>query len=313
MSLGKQTCTAQDQLMICDVCIACARPDHLRDRGVLCEACAADLVVDDLCAEQITDRATTLVVGAANAWLIDGYGTPHCVSVPKDAAPVLRTRSIGRARSSDVCIAERTISSAHAVLEHRPLSNAWFVADVGSDNGVFVNDDRVPRRFPLEAGDRVFFGRRVGFIFLPIDDADVAAAIARLQWWHAQTWSDDTVGDVDAVELVPLRIAAVTEGGAVAAWGAERVALSELEYELVATLHQRFVDDSGLDASARGFVPATILLDTLSFRSEAPTHANLRGLVRKLRRKLADREHPTDVIDSRQGLGYRLARPILLS
>ena len=41
---------------------------------------------------------------------------------------------------------ERTVSQLHANLEHRPLSNAWFIVDVGSDNGVFVNDDRVPRR-----------------------------------------------------------------------------------------------------------------------------------------------------------------------
>jgi hypothetical protein len=293
-----------------DTCIACP---CARTCGLLCETCARGLVGDDICPEQFTARGTQLVPGAANAWLVDGFGTPHCLSVAKDAPVQLRSLSMGRGRSSDVCVAERTISTAHAVLEYRPLSNAWFVVDCGSDNGVFVNDDRVPRRFPLEAFDRVFLGRRIGFVFVPIDDVDVAAATTELLWWRAQSWTDDTMGDVGAVDATPLRVAAVTEGGAVASWGAERVTLSELEYELVATLQRRFVDDEGLDAHARGFVPAALLLETLAFRSEAPTHANLRGLVRKLRRKLADNEHATDVIESRQGLGYRLARPLILS
>lgn len=290
-------------------CIACS---NARTCGLLCAVCARGLVVDDVCPEQFSARSTQLVPGATNAWLVDGFGTPHCITVPKDAPVQLRSLSVGRARSSDVCVAERTISTSHALLEYRPLSNAWFIVDCGSDNGVFVNDDRVPRRFPLEPFDRVFLGRRIGFVFVPIDDVDVPAAAAELQWWRTQSWTDDTMGDVGAADAAPLRIAAVTEGGAVASWGAERVTLSELEYELIVTLHRHFVDDEGLDAGARGFVPATLLLETLTFRSEAPTHANLRGLVRKLRRKLVDSEHATDVIESRQGLGYRLARPILM-
>ena len=152
----------------------------------------------------------------------------------------------------------------------------------------------------------------MGFIFVPIEPAGVEAAIDELQWLRTQNWAEDTVGDGDDDSAVPLRVSAVTEGGAVAAWGQERAALSELEYELIATLHRRMLDDGALDEAARGYVPAAHLLEALSFRSEGPTHANLRGLVRKLRRKLADRDHPIDVIESRQGLGYRLARPIVL-
>ena len=292
-----------------DGCAVCGSP---RSRGVLCEPCAAGLGHDELCPEQVGARLQLPKADHANAWLIDGWGTPHTLAVPLSAPSAMRQVTLGRDRRCDLWVAERTISQTHATLEHRPLSNAWFVVDAGSDNGVFVNDDRVPRRFPLEPFDRISLGRRVGFIFVPIEPAGVEAAIDELQWLRTQNWAEDTVGDGDDDSAVPLRVSAVTEGGAVAAWGQERAALSELEYELIATLHRRMLDDGALDEAARGYVPAAHLLEALSFRSEGPTHANLRGLVRKLRRKLADRDHPIDVIESRQGLGYRLARPIVL-
>lgn len=292
-------------------CWACGT--NPRETGVLCAACAAGLAPDDLCPEQIAARVAAPDRNAANAFLVDGWGVPHVMAVPKNAAPAFRALSIGRDRKSDLFVAERTVSQLHANLEHRPLSNAWFVVDVGSDNGVFVNDDRVPRRFPLEPGDRVFLGRRVGFVFVAVEDADVDAAIDEVQWLKKQSWSEDTVGDAGGQGEAPLKITAVTEGGAIASWGDERVSLSELEYELVATLHAHMLADAAKDEAARGFVPAVVLLEKLAFRSEAPTHANLRGLVRKLRRKLADREHAVDVIESRQGLGYRLARPLLVA
>lgn len=290
-------------------CVACGAP---RARGVLCVACAHGLVVDDVCAEQIGSRERSPERGHENAWLVDGFGVPHTVSVPTMAPAQLRTVPLGRSKKSDVWVFERTVSHTHAMLEHRALSNAWFVVDTGSDNGVYVGDDRVPRRFPLERGDRVFLGRRVGFVFVPLDDVDIDAARADLEWLRAHSFDGDTVGDSTGEVSAKIKVVAVTEGGAVCVIGRDKVALSELEYELVATLHRRYVDDVGKDASARGFVPAAQLLEALSWQSEAPTHSNLRGLVKKLRKKLADRDPPVDVIESQQGLGYRLARAIVV-
>ena len=298
---------------------ACMRCGGQRTRGLLCDACAQPLLADDLCPEQIRSRGT-ITDGDNNAWLIDGFGVPHALVVPSQASvqanPVQalhRGCSVGRDPTSDVAIAERTVSHAHATIEHRPLSNAWFVVDAGSDNGVFVNGDRVPRRFPLEAGDVISLGRRVSFVFFPIDADATAWARSAQAWFVRQQWSEDTVGDSgDGASGVVVHISAATEGGAVASWGNARVSLSELEYELLATLHKHHEADVDVAASARGFVPAAQLLETLSFRSEAPTHANLRGLVRKVRRKLADRDDAVDVIESRQGLGYRVARSVVL-
>ena len=307
-----------------DRCWSCGAVRERRAR-VLCDACVDGVVAGvvagdggaggavELCPEQISARRARPEHGHHNAFLVDAFGQPHALSVPTSAAAPFRTVSIGREKKSDLMIAERTVSLRHAQLEHRPLSNAWFVVDNGSENGVRVGDDVVPRRFPLEPGDRVYVGRRVGFVFVVIDDDDVDAVVAELQSLEQQSWSEDTVGDAGSKDVAALKVAVVTEGGGVATVGRARVSLTELEVELLVQLHQRYIDDDDKDAAARGFVPAAVLLDVLSFRSEAPTHANLRGLVRKLRKKLADHDDAVDVIESRQGLGYRLARPLALS
>ncbi len=284
--------------------------------GLLCAGCAVGLVSDDVCPEQIRSDAV-VGAGASNAFLVDGFGVPHALVVAPTVpgmpiAPTHNCRTVGRSSHCAVAIAERTVSLTHATFEYRPLSNAWFVVDAGSENGVFVNGDRVPRRFPLESRDRVMLGRRLGFVFVQLDVGDLEWAQETQRWYQQQSWSEDTVGDSSGNDGVVLRVSAVREGGAVARWGAEKVSFSELEYELLATLQRHHDDDVDVAADARGFVPASQLLEALSFRSEAPTHANLRGLVRKIRRKLADAEQALDVIESRQGLGYRLARRVVL-
>ena len=64
-------------------CWACGT--NKRETGVLCAACAAGLAPDDLCPEQIAARASAPDRGAANAFLVDGWGVPHLMAVPKNA------------------------------------------------------------------------------------------------------------------------------------------------------------------------------------------------------------------------------------
>jgi hypothetical protein len=286
-------------------CFACrASP---RSRGVLCASCAAGLVADGLCPEQIASTTAEPAANLPSALLIDGFGVIHVL--------VGREVCVGRSRKSDVCVAEGTVSVDHAILEHREKSNVWFVADRRSDNGTRVNDEPVERRFPLEPLDRVFVGRRVGFVFVPLDAHDPAQMEDARAEVRSQRAASRSVTTKIELALAPrgraqeLKVRAATEGGAVAAFGDERVQLSELEYELLCVLARRFVDEGAHDASVRGFIPGEALIEMLSFRSEAPSHANLRGVVRKLRRKLAD----LDVIESRKGLGYRLVSAIDVS
>jgi pSer/pThr/pTyr-binding forkhead associated (FHA) protein len=63
---------------------------------------------------------------------------------------------IGRGRSADVMIAEPTISRAHAAFGHD--GGGFFVQDLGSTNGTFVNGAR-DKKTALKSGDEVQMGK----------------------------------------------------------------------------------------------------------------------------------------------------------
>ena len=65
--------------------------------------------------------------------------------------------SVGRSPDSGVFLDDVTVSRAHAVLERRE-NDAWFVRDVGSLNGTYVNGEQVDET-TLATGDEVQIGR----------------------------------------------------------------------------------------------------------------------------------------------------------
>lgn len=64
---------------------------------------------------------------------------------------------VGRHPGSSIVLADTFISGEHARLTHH--DGRWWVADLGSTNGTFVNGTRVERPTPLNDGDEVRFGR----------------------------------------------------------------------------------------------------------------------------------------------------------
>jgi hypothetical protein len=68
---------------------------------------------------------------------------------------------LGRSRTSDVRVDVPTVSGTHCVLFTR--RGLWFVDDLSSANGTFVNDERVTTAVHLTAGDTVTFGNRVTY------------------------------------------------------------------------------------------------------------------------------------------------------
>ena len=65
--------------------------------------------------------------------------------------------SIGREADNDVIVDEDTVSARHAVLRYD--GGRWWVEDLGSTNGTFVNLQPVVEPRPVRSGDEVRFGR----------------------------------------------------------------------------------------------------------------------------------------------------------
>jgi len=70
--------------------------------------------------------------------------------------------TIGRSAECDVVLAIRRVSARHAqVLK---VAGQYFIEDLGSSNGTFVNGQRIDKRTPLRPGDRLdFFGTAFEF------------------------------------------------------------------------------------------------------------------------------------------------------
>jgi diguanylate cyclase (GGDEF)-like protein len=73
--------------------------------------------------------------------------------------------SIGRGPGCDLNLMDSAISRQHAAVE--PKDERFYVADLGSTNGTYVNDHRIDVR-PLAAGDYIRVGSHV-IKFLPSD------------------------------------------------------------------------------------------------------------------------------------------------
>lgn len=81
--------------------------------------------------------------------------------------------SIGRGEESDVRVRDDTVSTTHATLLRK--QGAWFVVDLRSMNGTFVDGSRVSGERELHPGARVRVGA-VELVFRSIDAAEQASA-----------------------------------------------------------------------------------------------------------------------------------------
>ncbi|MGH7803044.1 MAG: FHA domain-containing protein, partial [Candidatus Binatia bacterium] len=81
----------------------------------------------------------------------DAGGPPETVRYEKDEV------SIGRVTGNDLVLANATVSSRHARLSRE--NGSWFVRDVGSTNGTFVNGHRIDSLVPLREGDELGVGQ----------------------------------------------------------------------------------------------------------------------------------------------------------
>jgi pSer/pThr/pTyr-binding forkhead associated (FHA) protein len=76
---------------------------------------------------------------------------PHTGDIQEFVLSEGATATIGRLATNDICIPEQHVSRQHAVVNYR--DGIFMLADLGSANGTFVNDQQLAEPFPLAHGD----------------------------------------------------------------------------------------------------------------------------------------------------------------
>jgi hypothetical protein len=257
--------------------------------GGLCGEHAAALAqCSDITAEQILSQEVAEPAG----WLIDQWGRTHPLATPA---------IVGRApKPCSVAILHHSVSALHAQLEL--AGDRGRVVDRGSLNGTFVHGERV-RTADLRDGDRVVFGSVAFYL--------ATGTLTRVEIRFAPggtvpTRSSDLVfaaklrGAGGEIELTQ-RVA-----GGVARIGEELLELARLEFALVKTLVERRLKHPDPELC---FVSSEELANALDFRSREADGENVRELVRRVRRKLKQ-AGVDNLIESRQGVGYRVSWPV---
>jgi hypothetical protein len=89
---------------------------------------------------------------ASRLVLVEGKGPATTDLVPPETV-------IGRDESALVSIPDSSVSHRHARVYHS--DGEWYVEDLGSTNGTFVNDRPLTRAVVLRPGDMVHIGRSV--------------------------------------------------------------------------------------------------------------------------------------------------------
>jgi pSer/pThr/pTyr-binding forkhead associated (FHA) protein len=262
-------------------CLLCALP---RSIGVLCTSHGVAIASPGITSEQIFSRVQT-----PTAALIDAWGVAHAIG---DG-----TR-IGRDPRVDLAVLHASVSSEHATIKH--ASGTWRIVDNGSRNGTEVDGNRsgeidVPRGATLRLGD-------VKLYFWPeaLPHVDPPRGSGRT----APTRRDELV--FSAKVTTPggrhLDLRQRVDGG-VLKLAETTIELAAMEFGLIQLLveRRRAVNDVEL-----AYVAWHEIADALSFRSVQADSENVRELVHRVRRKLGGVQ-ADDLIESKRGVGYRLA------
>ena len=103
------------------------------------------------------------VVPASTPSSSDGRPVPRSLALTDEhgatigAVPLSGTVQVGRSPSCQIPLTDTFASSIHARLFAR--DGSWFVEDLGSTNGTYVNERRVTAPAEIKVGDRVRVGR----------------------------------------------------------------------------------------------------------------------------------------------------------
>jgi hypothetical protein len=103
--------------------------------------------------------AATAAVSADEAHELGLAHEPRAILNVQGKRHELKTErvSLGRSRDCDITIEDPNVSRRHA--EVFLENGGWWIADLGSTNGVEVNGERIDRAARLDPGDHVVLGR----------------------------------------------------------------------------------------------------------------------------------------------------------
>lgn len=82
---------------------------------------------------------------------------PRGASVPGSSVPVHNGLVVGRRRPSDVVLDDEFVSGQHA--RFRFAQGTWWLEDLGSTNGTYVNGRRVDGPVALASADQIALGQ----------------------------------------------------------------------------------------------------------------------------------------------------------
>jgi pSer/pThr/pTyr-binding forkhead associated (FHA) protein len=83
--------------------------------------------------------------------------TPSGDPAPGSAFRLEAVTTLGRDVNNSIVLEDDFVSSSHAALTYR--GRAWYVEDLGSTNGTYVNGARVDELSPLAFGDELQIGQ----------------------------------------------------------------------------------------------------------------------------------------------------------
>jgi hypothetical protein len=262
-------------------CLLCSSP---RSIGVLCTTHGVAIASPGITSEQVFSRVQDGV-----ASLVDAWGCAHAV---------IDGSRVGRDPRVDVAVLHASVSSEHATFKHAGAT--WRIIDNTSRNGTEVDGKRVTDGV-LASGVTIRLGD-VKFYFWP--EALPKMEPPRGQGRTAPTRRDELV--FSARVVTPrghaLDLRQRVDGG-VLRISDSSIELAAMEFGLLQLLveRRRNVADAEL-----AYVAWHEIADALSFRSVQADSENVRELVHRVRRKLANVQ-ADDLIESKRGVGYRLA------
>lgn len=265
-------------------CIVCGRDEPLET--TLCSSCIQKLdTPQSMCAEQVYSVSSE----QCQCSLIDGWGRIH--NIPNVA-------TIGRELDeNDIIVLHKSVSRQHAQIVKK--RDDWYVQDLKSTNGTFADQEKVLKTQRIEFDSVVKFGE-VAFFFTEKKNAENPPRDSQL----GRTAPSSLFGPDKRLELFGPK----GSGGGIVRIDEDLITLSTSQFELVLVLAQRLSQDKNEPMAIRGFIRSAELIYEISWDTAHPSDDNVKQLIRRIRQSFA-RAGYENIIESRQGMGYRLKLP----